>query len=94
MKFKLVCDYEEGDVITHEFNKVLLSDVLMRMQDFLKGCGFVFDGTLDIVSDEEMYPQIDSEEFDEKKFRNELQNDLNNLSKEYRNSDVDQDGRC
>ena len=94
MKFKLVCEYEEGDVITHEFNKVLLSDVLMRMQDFLKGCGFVFDGTLDIVSDEEMCPQIDSEEFDEKKFRNELQNDLNNLSKEYRNSDVDQDGRC
>jgi hypothetical protein len=94
MKFKLVCEYEEGDVITHEFNKVLLSDVLMRMQDFLKGCGFVFDGTLDIVSDEEMYPQIDSGEFDEKKFRNELQNDLNNLSKEYRNSDVDQDGRC
>ena len=52
MKFKLICEHEEGDVITHEFNKVLLSDVMMRVQDFLKGCGFVFDGTLDIVEEE------------------------------------------
>lgn len=53
MKFKLICEHEEGDVITHEFNKVFLNDVVERMQDFLKGCGFIFDGTLDIVYEEE-----------------------------------------
>lgn len=62
MKFKLICEHEEGDVITHEFNKVLLSDVIMRMQDFLKGCGYVFDGTLDIV-EEETFVESDTGSF-------------------------------
>ncbi len=91
MKFKLVCEYEEGDLVTHEFNKELLSDVLMRMQDFLKGCGYVFDGTLDIVPEDEMFPpvQIDSQDidFNENQF-------VQGLQKEYRNSDIDPDGRC
>ena len=55
MKFKFICEHEEGDVVTHEFNKVTLYDVLLRMQDFLKGAGFVFDGQLDIV-EEDMPP--------------------------------------
>lgn len=59
MKFKLICEHEEGDVITHEFNKVFLSDVVERMQDFLKGCGFVFDGTLDIVEEEQEIVESD-----------------------------------
>ncbi len=88
MKFKLTCEHEEGDLITHEFNKVFLGDVVERMQDFLKGCGFVFDGTLDIVPDEELFPP--SEEFNEEKFGQELQE----MHKEYRNSDIDPDGRC
>lgn len=93
MKFKLVCQHEEGDVVTHEFQKVFLNDVLLRMQDFLKGCGYVFDGTLDIVSDEEMYPgiQIEPQEADELIIQS---GSSGGLAKEYRNSDVDVDGRC
>lgn len=100
MKFKLICEYEEGDLVTHEFNKELLSDVLMRMQDFLKGCGYVFDGTLDIVPDEEMFPSVQTEsEPQQFNFRGPDELDIQpglrgGLAKEYRNSDVDQDGRC
>lgn len=89
MKFKLVCEHEEGDVVTHEFQKVTLNDVLLRMQDFLKGCGYVFDGTLDIVPDEQMFGQ-QPQEFD---FGKEHDEEVA-LAKEYRNSDVDTDGRC
>jgi len=80
VKFKLICDYENGDgLITHEFEKVLLSDVLTHMQDFLKGCGFVFDGTLDIV--EEDAPDVYAYETFEKPTQEELK-------------DTDLDGRC
>ena len=97
MKFKLICEYEEGDLVTHEFNKELLSDVLMRMQDFLKGCGYVFDGTLDIVPDEEMFPSAQTEsEPQQFNFGEEHDEMISKMSteKEYRNSNVDQDGRC
>jgi hypothetical protein len=65
MKFKLICEHEEGDVVTHEFNKVVLSDVLLRMQDFLKGVGFVFDGQLDIIEDDIPPPHVYDNDFPE-----------------------------
>lgn len=92
MKFKLICEHEEGDVVTHEFQKVTLNDVLMRMQDFLKGCGYVFDGTLDIVPEDEMFPQAQVEP--EGSDFGDDHNEPLVLPKEYRNSDVDTDGRC
>jgi hypothetical protein len=92
MKFKLICEYEEGDVVSHEFQKVTLNDVLMRMQDFLKGCGYVFDGTLDIVPEDEMFPQVQIEP--EGSDFGDDHNEPLVLPKEYRNSDVDSDGRC
>lgn len=79
MKFKFVCEHEEGDTVTHEFDKVLLSDVLMRMQDFLKGCGYVFDGTLDIIEDDA--PSLYTYE-----------NTLPPTAEE--KADIDDDGRC
>lgn len=83
MKFKLICEYEDGDVITHEFSKIFLYDVLERTQDFLKGCGFVFNGTLDIVSGEFVEPS------------EKVSTDQDIIIKDYRNSsDVDEDGRC
>jgi hypothetical protein len=44
-----------------------LTDVLERFQDFLKGCGYHFDGTLDIV-----YDEVD-----------EITDDLDNLDSSY-----------
>lgn len=65
MKFKLICEHEPGDVVTHEFSRILLCDVLERTQDFLKGCGFVFDGQLDIIEDEPPPPSYFDRDFAE-----------------------------
>jgi hypothetical protein len=43
---------ETGKVITHHFRAESLSQLLENFQDFLKGAGFVFDGTVDIVTDD------------------------------------------
>jgi hypothetical protein len=51
MKFTLVCEHDDGAKVTYEFNNIMLSDTLDNMQNFLKGCGFVFDGVLDIVDE-------------------------------------------
>lgn len=92
MKFKLICEHEEGDVVTHEFEKEFLNDVLDRMHDFLKGCGYVFDGTVDIV-EEETTPINIGKQFDFGEEHDEMVSKLT-TEKEYRNSDEDQDGRC
>jgi hypothetical protein len=84
MKFTLVCEYGDETKITHEFKNVMLSDVLEHMQDFLKGCGFVFDGVLDIVDENgEQQPHDLIVEFPE------------SHNKSYKfESDVDLDGKC
>jgi len=51
MKFTLVCEHDDSTKVTYEFNNIMLSDTLENMQNFLKGCGFVFDGLLDIVDE-------------------------------------------
>jgi hypothetical protein len=50
-RFTLHQNYDNVDV-THTFETPLLSEVLEQMEHFLRGCGFVFDGQLDIVSEE------------------------------------------
>jgi hypothetical protein len=84
MKFTLICEHEEPSdaKITYEFKNIMLADTLDNMQNFLKGCGFVFDGVLEIVEDGEpmqhnlsLLPEED-------------------LHKSYRNEEVDSDGRC
>ena len=37
--------------ITHEFEAELLPDVIMYLDAFLRGCGFVFRGQLEIIED-------------------------------------------
>lgn len=49
MKYTLICEDKHSKTkIIHEFHAVGLSDMLEQYEAFLKGCGFVFDGTLDI----------------------------------------------
>jgi hypothetical protein len=55
---------ETRNNVTFTFHADSLTQVLEKYQDFLKGCGFVFQGQLDIVPDEEFYgyPEDDYEE--------------------------------
>jgi hypothetical protein len=58
MKYTLTC--EQGSFkTTTEFEEDFLVSVLENMQLFLKGCGFYFDGTLDIINEEteELYSE-------------------------------------
>lgn len=56
--FKLVCEHrnpwdETLDVRnTTEFEYEQLSDVISAFEDFLRGCGYVFEGNLDIVEEQ------------------------------------------
>jgi hypothetical protein len=50
-KFTLVCDHScdlDTHVVTHEFNAEYLPDVLMNLEQFLRGAGYIFDGQLTI----------------------------------------------
>jgi hypothetical protein len=84
MKFTLVCEHDGGPKVTYEFNNIMLSDTLDNMQNFLKGCGFVFDGVLDIVNEDgEQQPHDLIIEFPE------------SHNKSYKfEPDVDLDGKC
>jgi len=46
---------ETKNNVTFTFHAETLTTVLEKYQDFLKGCGFVFEGVVDIVPDEEYY---------------------------------------
>lgn len=62
MKYTLTC--EEGTFkTTTEFEEVFLPSVLENMQLFLKGCGFYFDGTLDIINEETEELYSDTHDF-------------------------------
>jgi hypothetical protein len=51
MKYTLTCT--DGNFTnTVEFEQDFLPSVLENMQLFLRGCGFYFDGTLDIINEE------------------------------------------
>ena len=51
-KFTLICDHScdlDTHVVTHQFNADYLQDVLLNLDMFLKGSGFVYDGEVDVV---------------------------------------------
>lgn len=59
-KFTLIAEHldNNGEVesrVTHEFNEDFLSDVVLMMQEFLRGVGYYFDGEL-MILDEEREP--------------------------------------
>ena len=65
MKYTLIAEDEYGgSKTTREFEADYLPDVLTEVELFLKGVGFVFDGTLDFVNDFEE-PEWDEEDFQE-----------------------------
>jgi hypothetical protein len=50
-KFTLVCDHScdlDTHVVTHQFNAEYLPDVLLNIEQFLRGVGYHFDGVLTI----------------------------------------------
>ena len=52
-EFTLVCKYDNIDVTTKTFEEVELQYVLNNIELFLKGCGYIFEGTLDIIEPKE-----------------------------------------
>ena len=69
MKFELsgqhynylsLSDRRPGTKINMEFEGETLEDILEEFSMFLRGCGFVIDGTLDVIPYEEYYGQITS----------------------------------
>lgn len=60
-KFTLICDHScdlDTDIRSHTFRAEYLPEVLVHIEEFLKGAGYCFDGALDIVNyDEEWVAQ-------------------------------------
>jgi hypothetical protein len=51
---KFTFKHENDDcLIEHSYNEEYLHNVVMRMEEFLRGCGFIFDGSLEIVENSE-----------------------------------------
>lgn len=44
----------EGTKITYETTEIVLPEILAAFADFLRGCGYVFNGELIIYEDEEI----------------------------------------
>jgi hypothetical protein len=54
---------ETGKTMVMDFSADTLSTILENFEDFLCGCGFVIDGDLDIVRDEDDQPFIPEAEY-------------------------------
>ena len=50
-KFTFSLDDGYGRLVTHTVNEEFLDDVVMSFQDFLRGCGYYFNGNLEFVED-------------------------------------------
>ena len=59
-QFTLVCTDEDSTVTTKEFEAMLLSEVVEKTQDFLKGVGYVFEEL-----HTQVYPVPDSDDGDD-----------------------------
>lgn len=58
MKFTLIAEHETGEKVTYEFENDYLYNVLDNVDLFLRGAGFVPDGTL-AYTEEEVYGMED-----------------------------------
>jgi rubrerythrin len=68
-KYTLICEHDElGGTMkqTTEFRTDYLPDVLENTELFLRGCGFYFEGQLDIVDEDKSYESFTDtqDEFD------------------------------
>lgn len=62
-KFKLICEHDEKNKLQHEFEEDFLSDAVVYITSFLKGCGYEF-GALKVLSVDEVFsinPSLDSD---------------------------------
>jgi hypothetical protein len=48
-------DKQPGTKVTIEFEAEQLQNILEEFTMFLRGCGFIINGTLDVIPDEEYY---------------------------------------
>jgi len=57
MKTTLITTYDydgqSKSTITHETDAVVLPELLIAIEDHLRGCGFHFNGHLEIIDEEE-----------------------------------------
>lgn len=54
-KFKFICENDDNSKIQYEYESDYLYDVVVKFEDFLKGCGFGF-GKLEVSEEEsELY---------------------------------------
>jgi len=57
---KYILTEENGGVVTKkEFDSDYLYDVIDRFEEFLRGCGFFFDGRLEIVDEKAVEHEVD-----------------------------------
>lgn len=49
----ILTSFQDENVTTKEFESDYLFDVVERFEEFLRGCGYCFEGTLEIVNDED-----------------------------------------
>jgi len=55
----ILSEENDGVVTKKEFDSDYLYDVIDRFEEFLRGCGFFFDGRLEIVNDKPDQHEID-----------------------------------
>jgi hypothetical protein len=80
-EFKQVDDISGVNAVTTvEFRTDSLPDVLGQFEMFLRGCGFVLNGTLDVVPEDEYYGYDLSEHSEQPSFE-ELQKQWDNFEK-------------
>jgi hypothetical protein len=51
-KFTYICEHVTGEKNTYTCDREFLPEVLADIEQFLKGCGYVFDGVVDIVNED------------------------------------------
>lgn len=52
MKMKFVAYHDDGSKTIKTINSVYILDALEGFQDFLKGCGYVLRGRLEVIEEE------------------------------------------
>lgn len=52
-KFTLTAEWDDEVKVTHELNLETLDDVVMQLDQFLRGCGYFYNGELGILYDKE-----------------------------------------
>jgi hypothetical protein len=65
--FKFECEHSNAwdqtldSKVTMEFDKEFLPDVIEQFEQFLRGCGYYFDGRLELVEDEPVEQEFNND---------------------------------